>query len=60
MLVCLILHNILITLKDEWELDEEEEEDMEEEDHIPIESTNGEELRLRVQNNLLRWYYTEV
>ena len=58
-LVCLILHNILMTLKDEWEFDEEEEEERGD-DYVPTETATGDELRLRVQNNLLRWYYTEV
>ena len=44
--------------KDEWEYDEVDEDDIEEEGVQA--AGGGDELRLRVQNHLLRWYYTNV
>ena len=55
--VCLILHNLLIDFRDEWELDddaEEEEEIDEEEIRQRTDAANGNDLRTRVQIHVLR------
>jgi len=55
--VCLILHNLLIDFRDEWELDDdaEEDEDIDEEEiRQRTDATNGNDLRTRVQIHVLR------
>jgi hypothetical protein len=55
--VCLILHNLLIDFRDEWELDDdaEEEEDIDEEEiRQRTDATNGNDLRTRVQIHVFR------
>jgi hypothetical protein len=58
-LVCLILHNILLSYSDEWDdvdLSDDESDDNEE---VPEDNTNltVQTLRMRVQNTLLTWFY---
>jgi len=57
-LVCLILHNLLKSWKDEWEIDEEDV-DNDNEGVINHEAvpTDGHALRVRVQTKLLEWYF---
>jgi hypothetical protein len=55
--VCLILHNLLIDFRDEWENDNEMEEvdDVDEEEiRRRTDTANGNELRTRVQIHVLR------
>jgi len=53
--VCIILHNILLSFKDEWD-----DYDLEEEDNdtngVIIDTNGGENLREAVQLKLLNWY----
>ena len=61
--VILVLHNLLIAFNDEWMIDEDEMETAEEEDINVVGEdigSSGFELRLRVQNYLLQWYYTAI
>jgi hypothetical protein len=56
-LVCLILHNILVRFRDEWE--EEDVEDVQEEELLApnvTENTHANDLRLNVQQTLLTWF----
>ncbi len=54
--VCLILHNLLLDFRNEWENDHDmEEEDVDEEEiRQRTDTTNGNELRTRVQIHVLR------
>jgi len=57
--VCIILYNILLSFKDEWDddgIEVDEDEGMNGTDTI-IDTHNGDVLRATVQNNLLNWYY---
>ena len=61
---CLILHNILLKLNDEWEDDENNVDDDEEEDQEIIMAASRNEtdegakqLRILVQNSCLNWFY---
>jgi len=61
-LVCLILHNILIRLKDEWDDeddDDDDDDDVEEEAARNVEqglnARNGIERRIEIQNSLINW-----
>jgi hypothetical protein len=53
--VCIILHNILLSFKDEWD-----DYDLEEEDNdtngVIIDTNGGENLSEAVQLKLLNWY----
>ena len=57
-IVCLILHNLLIKFDDEWEHSDEEQEEVEDDrlDQNLMVNT-GHELRIKVQNELLEWYF---
>lgn len=57
-LVCLILHNILILINDDFDCEEsdDEEVDEDEEDLNDDEIARGLNLRRRVQIKLLNWY----
>ena len=61
---CLILHNILLELNDEWEVDEDELEDDEDEniDMVIAAASNetdegAKQMRIVIQNNCLNWFY---
>lgn len=67
-LVCLILHNILLTLKDEWNRDGDDGEEDDEEDDVENNDVYNRELaaheegdenatakRVRIQNHLINW-----
>jgi hypothetical protein len=57
---CIILHNILIQLKDSWE-NEEAEEDVEDNYNLVIQqntTTVGDNLRQRVEMTCLNWHYS--
>ena len=63
--VCLILHNILHQLHDEWENDNEEsdESDNEEDERIIAAASSetdegAKQLRILVQNSCLNWFYS--
>lgn len=56
--VCLILHNILMDFRDEWEYEEDEDDDEENIQH-PIEPINASALRARVHRYLLDWYFNK-
>ena len=59
----IILHNLLTMWEDTWQvLDAEEEEEVQ--DHVldredPVVVVVVENLRVKVQNLLLNWYYTK-
>ena len=57
--VCLVLHNILLRLRDSW--NEENHEDDADEIDFPLngaENVPAQDLRQHVQNIVLQWYYT--
>ena len=58
--VCIILYNILLSFKDEWTEDDIEEEETDEEvkNAFNGNTDRGDNLRINVQNYLLRWYYS--
>ena len=62
-IACLILYNILIDLKDDWEEDEEIPVDENDSD-VLFAAENGEtedaakQLRILVQNSCLNWFYS--
>ena len=63
--VCIILYNILLSFKDEWseddiEEEEEEEADEEAENEFNGSTVRGDNLRINVQNHLLRWFYSRA
>jgi hypothetical protein len=61
-LAVLTLHNMLISFRDEWE-DEDPPEETEEEAAAyhaaipPNANADGNDLRIRVQTDLLNWFY---
>ena len=56
-LVCLILHNLMIDLReDEWEEGDEDEEEEDDNEHDEDANEGGNSLRIRVQKHLLQWY----
>lgn len=59
-LVCCILHNIMNALNDDWDEEEKEDNDPIEEELRELVKENRcvDNLRVRVQNILLTWYYS--
>jgi len=56
--VCIILHNILLSFKDDWDdytIDDEDDDD--DTAYVVVDATEGDNLRELVQLNLLNWYY---
>ena len=60
MATCIILHYLLTTWEATWQVLDAEEED---EEHDPVlgheDPVVVENLRVKVQNRLLNWYYTK-
>jgi hypothetical protein len=56
-LVCLVLHNMLMRFRDDWE-EEAEDDERDEDMHAPnvTEATPANHLRLTVQQTLLTWF----
>ena len=63
-LACLVLHNLLIDLNDDWE-DDELEDEAEEHADLGVNAANENEndninLRIRVQTELLQWFHART
>ena len=54
--VCIILHNILLNFKDDWD-DYDLEDNNNDTTGVIIDTNGGENLREVVQLKLLNWYY---
>ena len=58
---CCVIHNLLKTLDDGWEVNEDELEQDDDENGIPddvLHNDDAKNLRTAVVNYLLEWYYT--
>ena len=58
--MCLILHNLMMSFNDNWEVEEEEIEEGDARRHLIDDDLTGQELRNRVQNYLLEWHFNRM
>ena len=57
--VCLILHNLLIDWNDNWRTKKVDVKDRDRDTSHLKDTQSGEDLRLRIQKNLLDWHYAK-